>query len=268
MPTKDEEIAAHRARYEALKASGQAPKAFPGPSVRPAPSITPDALIHREIVPGGWYWTTKLAAGETLRLQTGDAPASVALVAWRADDTSERLNCPDTVKVQWTSALAKGRVVFSEMGRVMFSIVEDSCACHDAIVGASNARSNARRYGERALRNTRENFLIAAQKLGLGERDVPGCLSFFAPLRVDAEGRFVWHEARRTGGDFVDLRAEMDLLVAISNCPHPLDPAPDYAPAPVEAIRFRGVAVATDDLCRTATDEARRGFDNNAALAL
>jgi uncharacterized protein len=268
MPTKDEVIAARRASYEALKANGRAPKALPGPSERPAPPIDEAALIHRETVPGGWYWTTKLAKGEILRLQTGDAPSCVALVAWRADDTSERLNCPDTVKVQWTSALAKGRVVFSEMGRVMLSIVEDSSGCHDAIVGGSTARSNEMRYGDATLRNTRENFLIAAQKLGLGERDVPGCLSFFAPVRVDADGRFVWHEARRTGGDYVELRAELDLFVAISNCPHPLDPAPVYAPAPIEATRFRGGAVAADDLCRTATDEARRGFDNNAALAL
>ena len=70
-------------------------------------------------------------------------------------------------------------------------------------------------------------------------------------------------DARQTG-DFVDLRAEMDLIVALSNCPHPLDPAPDYAPPPVEAIRFRAPAPAADDLCRTATIEAVRGFENNA----
>ena len=266
--TKEETIDASRARYEALKAGGQAPKTLPPPSPRPAPPVGEGSLVHRETIPGGWYWTTALKAGEILRLQAGEVPSCVSLLAWRADDTSERLNFADTVKVQWTSALAKGRVIFSDMGRVMLSIAEDSCACHDAIVGGSSARSNARRYGDDRLRNTRDNFVLAAQKLGMGARDVPPCISFFAPVRVDGEGRFVWHEERRTGGDYVDLRAEMDLLVAVSNCPHPLDPAPDYAPAPVEAIRFRGPAVAADDLCRTATDEARRGFENNAALAL
>ena len=175
---------------------------------------------------------------------------------------------PDTVKVQWTSALSKGRVIFSDMGRVMLSIVEDSSGCHDAIVGGSTARSNARRYGDGALRNTRDNFVLAAQKLGLGARDVPACVGFFAPVRVDGEGRFAWHEARRMGGDFVDLRAEMNLIVALSNCPHPLDPAPTYDPAPVDALRFEGAGVVASDLCRTATDEARRGFENNAAMAL
>ena len=267
MPTKEDTIAAYRARYEALKASGQTPKTLPGPSPRPAPPIADGALVHRETIPGGWYWTTRLAAGETLRLQTGDRPSCVSLLAWRAEDTSERLNAPDTVKVQWTSALSKGRVIFSDMGRVLLSIVEDSCGCHDAIVGGSTARSNAKRYGDGALRSTHDNFVIAAQKLGLSARDVPPCISFFAPVRVDGEGRFVWHETRRTGGDFVDLRAEMNLFVALSNCPHPLDPAPAHDPAPIDAVRFVGAAVGADDLCRTATDEARRGFENNAALA-
>lgn len=264
--TKDEQIAAYRARYEALKVSGQAPKMLPGPSPRPAPRIDEAAVIRRETIPGGWYWTTALKTGEVLRLQTGDMPSSVSLLAWRAADTSERLNYADTVKVQWTSALQKGRVIFSDMGRVMLSIVEDSCGFHDAMLGGSSERSNAKRYEGGPYRNTRDNFVLAAQKLGMGPRDVPPCVTFFAPARVDDEGRFQWHEDKRTGGDFVDLRAEMDLLVALSNCPHPLDPRPEYAPAPVEIIRFRGSPVQTDDLCRTATEEARRGFENNAAL--
>ena len=268
MTTKDATIAAYRARYEELKAGGQAPKALPPPSGRPAPAIGGASVLHREAVPGGWYWTTRLRLGETLRLQTGPRPSCVSLLAWRAGDPSERLNFADTIKVQWTSALAKGRVIFSDMGRIMLSIVEDSCACHDAVVGGSTPHSNAKRYGEHGLRNTRDNFVLAAQKLGLGERDIPPCVSFFAPVRVDGKGRFLWHEERRTGGDFVDLRAEMDLVVALSNCPHPLDPTPDYAPAAVEAIRFRGAPIAADDNCRTATDEARRGFENNAVLAL
>ena len=267
MPTKEDIIAGYRARYESLKAGGLAPKALPRPSARPAPPIADSAIIHRETVPGGWYWTTPLAAGEVLRLQTGDRPSCVSMLAWRADETSERLNCADTVKVQWTSALAKGRVIFSDMGRVMLSIVEDSCGFHDAIVGGSTARSNARRHGDVALRNTSDNFIIAAQKLGMGARDVTACVSFFAPVRVDDRGRFVWDETRRTGGDFVDLRAGMNLLVALSNCPHPLDPASDYDPASISAVRFRGPPVASGDLCRTATDEARRAFENNAALA-
>ena len=253
-----------RRRYEALKSSGQAPKALPGPSPRPAPERR---VVARETIPAGWYATMILRAGETIRIATGDSPSAVALLAWRRDDTSERLNTADTVKVQWTSALQKGRVVFSDMGRPMLSFVEDSCGCHDALVGGSTAATNARRYGD-GHRNTRDNFLLAAMKLGLDARDIPPCLTLFAPVRVDGEGRFVWHGDRRQAGDFVELRAEMELLLAMSNCPHPLDPAPDYAASPVDVLRLESVAASADDLCRTATDEARRGFDNLAAIAV
>jgi urea carboxylase-associated protein 2 len=258
-------IEENRRRYEALKAAGQqhAPKALPGPTPRGTP-LPEGAAIHAETIPGGWYWSTPLKAGEALRIHLAQGPAAVSMIAWSAADASERLNYADTVKVQWTSALGKGRVLFSDMGRVMFSLIEDTTGMHDALVGGSTAASNRARYGDKVLRNTRDNFILEALKLGLGKRDIPPAITFFAPVRTDAEGKFRWIDDARQQGDFVDLRAEMDLIVALSNCPHPMDPAPDYAPPPVEAIRFRAPAPAADDLCRTATIEAVRGFENNA----
>ncbi|WP_158811273.1 DUF1989 domain-containing protein, partial [Beijerinckia sp. L45] len=137
-------IEINRRRYETLKAAGlgDAPRALPPPSGRPAPAIAPADLLHREQLPGGWYWTTTLRRGEALRLELGKSPATIALVAWNSADTSERINFPDTVKVQWTSALRKGRVILSDMGRVMFSLVEDSSGHHDALLGGSTAASN------------------------------------------------------------------------------------------------------------------------------
>lgn len=254
----------HRRRYEELKAAGQgqAPRVMPPPTERGS-VLLPPGLLKREVIPPGWYWTTRLLAGEALRIALMDAPSAVSLIAWNAADTSERINYADTVKIQWTAALSKGRVVFSDMGRVMFSILEDTSGMHDALMGGSTAASN-RKYGDATLRNTRDNFILAAGKLGLDKRDIPPCLTFFAPVRTDAEGRFVWTGAPRGPGDFVDLRAEMDMLVALSNCPHPLDPNPDYAAGNVEAIRFWAPEPAFDDFCRTATREAARGFDNLA----
>lgn len=261
-------IAENRRRYEELKAAGQqhAPKALPGPTARDGAAIADGAVRHTETIPGGWYWSTALAAGETMRLSLAHGPAAISMIAWAAADASERLNYADTVKVQWTAALGKGRVLFSDMGRVMFSLVEDTTGFHDALVGGSTAASNRARYGEKVLRNTRDNFILAAAKLGLDKRDIPPALTFFAPVRTDADGQFHWVEGKRQQGDFVDLRAEMDLIVTLSNCPHPLDPAPDYAPPPVEAIRFKAPAPGADDLCRTATIEAVRGFENNAGI--
>jgi urea carboxylase-associated protein 2 len=259
-------IAARRARYDELKRRGQdfAPRALPPLSSLPAPAIADGAVIHRETIPGGWYWTTTLRRGEALRLGQSAGPSAVALLAWRLDDPSERLNHADTVKVQWTSALRKGRVLLSDMGRVLLSIIEDSSGAHDPLAGGSTAASNRSRYGEGSYRNTRDNFVLAAGKLGLTRRDIPPFISFFAPVGVRQDGSFDWYEDRRRPGDFVDLRAEMDLMVALSNCPHPLDPNPVYAPLPVDIVRFRA-EIATDDICRTATAEAIRAFENTDA---
>lgn len=261
------EVAANRKRYEELKAAGQghAPRALPPPTPRDGAAIAASAIIHREIVPGGWYWTTRLNRGEALRLVNTGGKSCISLLAWSAADTSERLNHADTIKVQWAASLRKGRVILSDMGRVLFSIVEETTGgAHDALAGASTVATNEARYHTTTLRNTRDNFILAAGKLGLDRRDVHPCISFFAPVNVDAEGRFQWDSSRRQAGDFIDLRAEMDVLVALSNCPHPLDVSLTYATGDAEIVRYRAGRVGDNDLCRTASAEAARAFENNA----
>lgn len=257
-------IAANRRRYEELKAAGQGKDLpLPPPTARDGAPLDPARVIHREMIPGGWYWTARLARGQALRLLNPAATPGVSFFAWNADDTSERYNAGDTVKVQWTAALAKGRVLLSDMGRVLASITEDSCAAHDALLGGSSAASNAAKYGRDGLRNTRDNFVLAAGKLGLSRRDLAPCISFFSPVATDAAGRFHWRDGVLQAGDFVELRAEMNLLLVVSNCPHPLAPGA-YAPQAIEAIVHTPPAAGADDLCRHASAEARRGFDNNA----
>lgn len=267
-----EDIAANRARYEDHQKRGLsfAPKALPAASPLPAPPVDAARVLHCETLPGGWYHALRLRSGEVLRIALDQGFSSVALVAWSAGDPSERLNLADTVKVQWTTALAKGRVLFSDMGRVMLSITEDSCGAHDCLVGGSTAESNGRYASGPGvlLRDTRDNFVKLALKLGLDRRDIPGVLSLFAPVRVEEDGRFFWDAGLLNGADYVDLRAEMDLTIGVSNCPHPLDPKPDYAPNPVTLTRLAALPVDADDLCRTATAEAVRGFENNALAAL
>lgn len=260
-----QEIAANRARYEDHQRIGLqfAPRALPGRSPRPAPAVEAGRVIAREVIPGGCYWWTKLRRHEVLRASLDSGFSTLTLVAWNAADPTERLNLPDTVKLQWTTGLGKGRVIFSDMGKVMVSIVEDSCGAHDCLMGGSTAATNRARYGEEALRNTRDNLVIVAAKLGLSTRDIPAALALFAPVRVDAAGRFLWQPDLLNGDDWVDLRAEMDLWVGLSNCPHPLDPDPLYAPNPVTVTRIAAAPPAVDDLCRTATAEAVRGFENN-----
>ncbi|NJM83141.1 MAG: DUF1989 domain-containing protein [Tabrizicola sp.] len=256
------EIAANRARYEEHQRKGleTAPRALPPPSPRPAPPLA--GILRQETIPPGWYWATRLRKGEALRVAQTGAHAAVALVCWRADDPGERLNLPDTIKVQWTTVISKGRVLFSDAGRVLLSVIEDSCGAHDVLVGGSTAAGNAQGgHG----RNTRDNLVLAAAKFGLSRRDIPMALTLFAPTSVAGDGSLGWQTGKLRGDDFVDLRAEMDVLVALSNCPHPLDPA-ETGGAAVEISCFAPPPAAPDDICRTATAEARRGFENNAKI--
>lgn len=264
-----DQIAADRARYEEHQRKGLqfAPKALPGPSPLPPPELDATSVIHVETIPGGWYWWTGLKRGEAVRISRPTA-SSVAMLAWNAADPTERLNLPDTIKVQWTTTVSKGRVLFSDMGRVLFSVIEDSSGAHDGLAGGSTAASSAADYPGTPARNTRDNFVLIAGKLGLNRRDIPSVLSFFAPVRVGDDGGFSWQPELLHAHDYVDLRAEMDLLVGFSNCPHPLDPNPDYAPGPAMVTRYRAPVAGVDDVSRIATAEAVRGFENNAfALA-
>jgi urea carboxylase-associated protein 2 len=259
--TKLEISEANRRRYEELRAAGQGAtlKALPEPTARGGAPIAPEAIIDREQVPAGWYTTVRLRRGEALRIIDESGTSSVSLIGWRAEDMSERINCADTVKVQWSAAISKGRVILTDMGRVLLSVIEDTSGAHDLLLGGSTATSAAAAFGAPA-RNTHDNFLGAAAKIGLGLRDIPPCATFFAPVSVDAHGRFLWNAARKHAGDFVDLRAEMNLVLALSNCPHPLDPAPLAVTGPITIIRHRAPPAGADDHCRTASPEAGRAF--------
>jgi urea carboxylase-associated protein 2 len=260
--TKQEISEANRRRYEELRAAGQelAPKGLPDATPLNGAPILPDRVIGREQVPAGWYATVRLRRGEALRIVDDSRCASVSLIGWREEDTSERINCADTVKVQWSAAISRGRVLLSDMGRVLLSLVEDTSGAHDLLVGGSTPASTRGAFGE-ATRNTHENFLAAAAKIGLGLRDIPPCVTFFAPVSLDANGRFLWTAGRKRPGDFVDLRAEMNLVLVLSNCAHPLDPTRPAAADPITLIRHRAPPPRHDDPCRTSSPEIVRAFE-------
>lgn len=257
---------AHRARYIELKQNATARHG--GARAKPASALRelgPADILHKETIPGGWYFATRINRGERLRIVNPGGRAAASTLLWNADDVSERYNAGDTVKIQWRALLGKGDLLFSDMGRVLASIVEDSGAGHDALVGGSTRATNEKRYGA-GLRNTRDNFCLAAAKLGLTRRDVMPCIAFFAPVATTPDGALGWRGGAVAPGSFVELRAEMNLLAALSNCPHPYDPHDDYAPGPAEVTLWRGLPVEAGDLCRAASEEAVRGFENTDAL--
>src|SRR6202048_5324951 len=251
----------NRRRYEQLRAAGQeaTPKGLPEATVLNSMPIAQEAVISREEVPADGYTTVRLRRGEALRIIDIAGMSSVSMIGWREEDTSERINCADTVKVQWSAALSKGRIILSDMGRVLFSLIEDTSGAHDIMVGGSTPASTLAAYGATS-RNTQENFIAGAAKIGLCVRDIPPCVTFFAPVSLDADGRFVWIQNRKRPGDFVDLRAEMNAVLVLSNCAHPLDPARPAASRAVVLVRHHVPLAAADDPCRTGSPEAIRAF--------
>ncbi len=252
----------HRRRYEALLADARERAGLQAPA--PA-GLDGAAVLARETVPGGWYHTVRLRRGQALRLVNTHATPGVAAMLWSAHDPTERFSAADTMKVQWTARIRGGRVLLSDMGRVLASLIADSCGWHDALLGGSTQASNERQYRQPGLRNTRDNLLLAAGKHGLDARDVSPCITFFAGVQTGVDGRFAWRGDAVHAGDTVDLLAAMDILVALSNCPHPLCPATDYAPQPIEAIVWQPGQDA-DRIARDAGPEAARAFENTEQL--
>jgi urea carboxylase-associated protein 2 len=255
----------HRARYDALKTQASARQAA-AETVPAAPPVIASAQIEtKETIAGGWYWSVRVDRGRTLRLINTAGNAGVSVLIWNAEDTSERYNAGDTVKLQWTTRLTAGRVLFSDMGRVLCSITADSFGASDTILGGSTPATNARNFGDASLRNSRDNFLLAAGKLGMRRADVPPAITVFADIATDADGRFHWNRGAAPGS-IVDLRAEMNVIVAISNCPHPLAPGSVFEPGPIDAVVWKAPPASADDLSRHFGEEAERGFENTDRL--
>jgi urea carboxylase-associated protein 2 len=242
-------------------------RAMAGTRVLAMPTLpAPDGFIWEETVAAGGYATKRLNRGARLKLTDMEGDACVSLLVFNAESTAERLNVADTTKVQWNAYLGAGRLLLSDMGRVLFSILEDEAGTHDCFCGASNEASNARRYGDGTNHgmhpNARDRFLIAAGKHGLTRKDVHPCINLFKGIRVAADGGLVFEGGPFPAGRSLTLRAEMDVLVVLANCPHVLDPRPGYTVTPVRATAWRGEPAAPDDPIRNATPEGLRAFLN------
>lgn len=226
----------------------------------------PDVL-HHETLRGGDKCSFVLPRHHALTLTAGGERCAVALLAFRAGRTQERYNMPDTLKAQHTAFLTSGRVLLSDMGRVLLAVTEDTCGWHDTISGHMDAATSRAKYGERTyqqarndmIRNSRDNLLIELGKWELNERDLHANLNAFVKIAADAAGGLAWTPNAQAGLRMT-LRAELDTLVVLSNTPHPMDPWPDYAPDPVELSIVRVPPPGADDPCRTKRPENARAY--------
>lgn len=228
--------------------------------------VSADDVVWEETIAPGGYATRRVARGNRLRLIDVKGDACAGLQVFNAEMPTERLNVADTVKVQWNAYLGAGKLLLSDMGRVLMSIEADDAETHDCFSGTSNAATNAAKYGEGrnsgAYPNGRDRFLLGAAKHGLGRRDVHPCVNMFKGARIELDGTITPDVGPFTPGRSVVLRAEMDVIVVIANCPHVLDPRPEYAVTPLRATAWRGPVTAEADPIRNATPEGLRAFLN------
>jgi urea carboxylase-associated protein 2 len=233
-------------------------------AARPDGVAAQDMLWDETISPGG-YAAKRLDRGARLQLTDLAGDACVSMLLFNAERPVERLNVADTLKVQWNAYLGAGALLLSDLGKVMMSILEDDSGVHDALCGASSPASNAAKYGDGdnwgPHPSARDRFVLATAKFGLSRKDIHPCVNWFKGVTVGADGSTRYRSASKPGQS-ITLRAEMDLIVVLANCPHVLDPRSSYVVTPVRAVAWRGPLTPQDDPIRNATPEGQRAFDN------
>ncbi len=228
-------------------------------------------IVYQDIIPGGAHWSMELRRGIRLRLIDGSGGANVGMLFYNPRNYLERYNAPDTLKCQHTFKLTRGHCLYSDMGRIFCSIVDDSFGWHDTVCGNLSDANMKKKWPVKTYQQAHndwtisgeQSFLVELAKYGMGKTDLAANLNLFTRVSVDAEGKLAYSSQQSRAGDYIDLRFEMDTLVLFHTCPHPLDDAEAY---PKRAVRYQLMHaddVAEDDFCRNSCPENRRGFDNN-----
>ena len=203
-----------------------------------APNTGP--VLDDRTIPAGGEWSGIVRRGQVLRIVDLEGRQAVDFLCYNATDPGERYNAADTMKLAGTIFLTIGHHLYSDMGRPLFTIIGDTCGRHDTIGGCCSAESNRLRYGVEGTPNCRDNFLRALARFGLGKKDIVANVNFFMNVPVGSDGAMAIADGHSRPGDYVELRAEMDTLVAVSNCPQIYNPCNAYRPTPIRLVLFDG----------------------------
>ncbi len=199
----------------------------------------PGATIHEDtVVPACEPWSARVEKGDRVRLIDLEGQQAIDFLCYNADDPTERYNAANTLKLNHNIYLGQGCVLWSMRARAMMTIVEDTCGRHDTLYGCCSIEIDEVRFGKTKTRGCQSNFEAELAKHGMGAKDMTANINFFMYVPVAADGAVAIAEGRSKPGDYVDLRAEMDLLVVISNCPETDNLAAGGAPTPVRAIVY------------------------------
>lgn len=196
-------------------------------------------IVYDQVVPPGQPWGRVVQKGDILRLVDLEGQQAVDFLCYNALNPAERYNAADTMKIQGNIFVGKDMALYSDMGNKLFTVIADSCGRHDTIGGCCSAESNFVRYGVTGTPNCRDNFLKVLAEFGLGKKDIVANINFFMYVPVEPGGAMGIADGVSVPGSYVDLKAEMDVLAVLSNCPQMHNPAAGYNPTPIRVLIWR-----------------------------
>jgi urea carboxylase-associated protein 2 len=237
--------------------------------------------FYTTTIPGNGHWSLEMRRGTFMKITDLEGGANVGMLFYNPRNLLERYNAPDTLKCQHTFKLQRGNCLYSDMGRIFTSIIEDYSAngegnWHDTICGNSNAEQIEKQFGKRDyqkdrnswLQNGSDAFLVELAKYGLGRADMASNINWFSKVIADDNGNIKLDTKNQSIGNSVTLRFEMDTLVLLHTCPHPLNQSNTYPFKPVQVELGEADSVSEDDYCKNFRPENQRGFQNNALYYL
>jgi uncharacterized protein len=199
--------------------------------------VGPDAtnIVYAYDIPAERPWSRIIKKGQMLRIIDSEGQQAVDALLYNADDTAERYSAQDTLRVQGSAYVVLGTRLISNMGRTMARITADTCGRHDTSAGCCSCESNAVRFGEetRYQHACRENFILELSKHGLSKRDIVSNLNFFMEVPIEPSGDFTVLDGFSAPGNYVDMTADMDVLLVISNCPQVNNPCNGFNPTSI-----------------------------------
>ena len=196
---------------------------------------------YRQVVPAGDYWMQVVKKGQTLRILDLEGNQAADTLFYAAADPGERYSAMDTIREQGNVYLTAGTTLLSNEGNPMLTIVADTCGRHDTLGGACATESNTVRYSleKRCMHACRDSWMLAIAEhpeFGISKRDITHNINFFMNVPVTPEGGLTFADGISAPGKYVELKAEMDIVMLISNCPQLNNPCNGYNPTPIEVI--------------------------------
>jgi urea carboxylase-associated protein 1 len=206
--------------------------------VKTASKRDPANAIYDYTVPANVPWSRVVKKGQILRIVDSEGTQAVDTLFYKATDTTERYSAQDTIRAQGSPYVTAGTLLLSSEGNVMATMLADTCGGHDTSAGACSAEANTVRFGHHTkfMHSCRDNFVLELSRHGMTKRDIVSNINFFMNVPVEADGTLAIVDGISGPGDYVELRAEMDILCVISNCPQINNPCNGFNPTPVRTL--------------------------------